>query len=105
MLSKHLLIEKGRGSDPASIAAAAAIGHDRAFRSVNELAVISAPILVIPGMDERHPTALAEDLARILPQGQLAPVALSAELHTADDFAQAFAPTIRNFLKNTVARF
>jgi 3-oxoadipate enol-lactonase len=88
-------------SDPASIAAAAAIGHDRAFWSVDELAVISAPTLVIPGMDERHPTALAEDLARILPQGQLASVTLSADLHTADDFAQAFARTIRDFLMNT----
>jgi 3-oxoadipate enol-lactonase len=91
-------------SDPVSIAAAAAIGHDRAFRSVDELAVVTAPTLVIPGIDERHPTALAEDLARILPKGYLAPVTLSADLQTADDFARAFAPTIRNFLINTVAR-
>jgi 3-oxoadipate enol-lactonase len=86
-------------SDPASIAAAAAIGHDRSFRSVDELAVITAPTLIFPGMDDRHPTALAEYLARMLPQGHLAPVALSADLHSTDDFARAFAPTIRDFLR------
>jgi pimeloyl-ACP methyl ester carboxylesterase len=89
-------------SDPASIAAAAAIGRDRSFRTVDELRVIAAPTLIIPGMDARHPTALAEELARILPKGQLAPVALSADMHTAEDFARAFAPTIRDFL-TTVA--
>lgn len=85
-------------SDPASIAAAAAIGRDRSFRSVGELAAVTAPTLIIPGMDERHPTALAEALACTLPQGRLATVALSADLRSADDFARAFAPTIRDFL-------
>lgn len=85
-------------SDPESIAAAAAIGRDRAFRRVGELAAIATPTLVIPGIDWRHPTALAEDLARTLPNGHLAPVTLSADLRTADDFARAFAPTIRDFL-------
>jgi hypothetical protein len=87
-------------SDPASIAAAAAIGHDRSFRSVEELAVVTVPTLVIPGIDERHPTALAEHLSRILPKGYLAPVTVSADLHTAEDFARAFAPAIRDFLTN-----
>jgi 3-oxoadipate enol-lactonase len=85
-------------SDPASIAAAAAIGHDRSFRSVDELAVITAPTLIIPGIDKRHPTALAEEMARVLPRGRLAPVALSIDLQTADDFAGAFAPAIHDFL-------
>ena len=61
-------------SDPASIAAAAAIGRDRSFRSIDELAGITAPALIFPGMDERHPANLAEDLARLLPHGQLADV-------------------------------
>lgn len=90
-------------SDPASIAAAAAIGHDRAFRSIDELAVVTAPTLIIPGIDWRHPRALAEELARTLPNGHLAPVTLSADLHTPDDFARAFAPTVLDFLA-TVAR-
>ena len=85
-------------SDPASIAAAAAIGRDRSFRTMGELAAIAAPTLIIPGMDARHPAALAEELARILPRGRLAPAALSADVRTADDFARAFAPTIRHFL-------
>ncbi|HEY0174465.1 MAG TPA: alpha/beta hydrolase [Pyrinomonadaceae bacterium] len=85
-------------SDPASIAAAAAIGRDRSFRSIDELAAVAAPTLIIPGMDERHPIALAEALARTLPQGRLAPVTLSADLRSADDFARAFAPAIRDFL-------
>jgi 3-oxoadipate enol-lactonase len=88
-------------SDPASIAAAAAIGHDRAFRSVDDLATISTPTLIIPGMDARHPAALAETLARVLPDGYLAPVAFSADLRTADDLAEKLAPAIREFLAHT----
>lgn len=90
-------------SDPASIAAAAAIGRDRAFRSVDELASIAAPALVFPGMDWRHPPALAEHLARLLPKGRLAPVTLSAEVRTPEDFAQACAPAVREFVRNGVA--
>jgi 3-oxoadipate enol-lactonase len=56
-------------SDPASIAAAAAIGRDRAFRSVDELERIAGPALIFPGTDWRHPPALAEHLARMLPPG------------------------------------
>lgn len=90
-------------SDPASIAAAAAIGRDRAFRSADELASVTTPTLIIPGADWRHPTSLAEQLARILPDGRLAPVSLSADLRTADDLARAVAPSIRAFL-TTVSR-
>lgn len=85
-------------SDPASIAAAAAIGRDRSFLSVQDLAPISVPTLIISGMDWRHPKALAEELSRVLPEGHLAPVTISADLDTAYDFARAFAPTIREFL-------
>jgi hypothetical protein len=56
-------------SDADSIAAAAAIGYDRAFNNINELSVISAPVLIIPGADERHPTELAEDIVKLLPNG------------------------------------
>lgn len=90
-------------SHPESIAAAAAIGHDRSFRSVKELSKIAVPALIIPGIDNRHPTALAEHIAHILPQGHLAPVTLTTDLQTADDFAQVFAPIIRNFLNNTLS--
>jgi pimeloyl-ACP methyl ester carboxylesterase len=85
-------------SDPASIAAAAAIGRDRSFRSVSELAGITAPTLIFAGMDERHPAALAERAARVLPRGQLATARLSADVQTAEDLARAFAPSIREFL-------
>ena len=91
-------------SDPASIAAAAAIGRDRSFRTVDELRAVAAPTLIIPGMDARHPAAIAEELARVLPEGRLAPVTISAELLTADDFARAFAPAIRDFLITTMSR-
>ena len=90
-------------SDPASIAAAAAIGRDRAFRSVEELAAIAAPALVFPGMDWRHPPALAEHLARTLPTGRLAPVTLSTEVRTPEDFARACSPAIRDFIHDIVA--
>ncbi|RDI49997.1 alpha/beta fold hydrolase [Nocardia mexicana] len=84
-------------SDPASIAAAAAIGRDRSFRSPAELAAIAAPVLLFPGIDQRHPTALARELARILPDARLGP-GFGAEMRTADDLADAVAPAIREFL-------
>ncbi|WP_249645653.1 alpha/beta fold hydrolase [Nocardia sputi] len=85
-------------SDPASIVAAAAIGRDRSFRDVAELAAITAPTLVFPGTDARHPTALAEEVARILPRGRLAPQTISGDLHTAEDLARVTSPAIREFL-------
>jgi len=89
-------------SDPASIAAAAAIGRDRSFRSLDELGGITPPALVIPGMDPRHPPALAEAVARALPRGRLASVGLSPDVTSADDLARAFAPAIRDFLLGEV---
>lgn len=86
--------------DPESIAAAAAIGHDRLVRDVAAFAAITAPTLVIPGFDQRHPTAVAEAVAQVIPAGQLAGTGLSADLHTADDLGAAFAPVIRAFLAN-----
>lgn len=85
-------------SDPASIVAAAAIGHDRSFRGVAELATITAPTLVFPGTDPRHPTALAEEAAATLPHGLLATARIDGDLRTAEDLARATAPAIRAFL-------
>ncbi len=85
-------------SDPASIVAAAAIGHDRSFRSMDELATITAPTLVFPGTDPRHPTALAEGAAEPLPNGRPAMIPIGDDLITAEDLARATAPAIREFL-------
>lgn len=85
-------------STPASIAAAAFIGRDRSFRDVQELATIPTPILVVPGIDSRHPTELARQVAAILPAGRLSSASMTADLHTAEEFADAFAPAIRTFL-------
>ena len=71
--------------------------------SVNELAGIKVPTLIIPGMDARHPVALGETLARKLPRGHLAAVTLSDDVRTTDDFAQAFAPALRGFLATELA--
>lgn len=90
-------------STSASIAAAAAIGEDRAFRSVGELADINMPTLVIPGMDERHPIALAKQLAHLLPHGKLAAARMSDAIVTTEDFARCFAPAIREFLNELSA--
>ncbi|MFE3445845.1 alpha/beta fold hydrolase [Nocardia sp. NPDC059180] len=84
--------------DPASIVAAAAIGHDRSFRDVTELAAIRAPTLVFPGTDARHPTALAEQVARTVGNGHLATATISNDLRTAEDLARAVAPEITTFL-------
>jgi pimeloyl-ACP methyl ester carboxylesterase len=85
-------------SNPASIAAAAAIGRDRSFRNVEELAVITAPTLIILGADWRHPAALAEKMARVLSQGCVVKVESMAELQSADDLARAYAPLVQEFL-------
>ncbi|WP_240796388.1 hypothetical protein [Streptomyces sp. RFCAC02] len=54
-------------------------------------------MLVLPGTDPRHPTALAEEVARTLPGGRLATVPIGGELLTADDLARAVAPAVRAF--------
>lgn len=85
--------------NPESIAAAASIGYDRSFRSVDELASISVPTLIVPGMDWRHPQALAKKLSEVLPNGYLADVMLSPDIKNAHDFAIQLAPVINDFLK------
>lgn len=89
-------------SDPASAAAAAAIGHDRAFRDLTELAALTVPTLVIPGIDHRHPTKFAEEVAASLPNGRLGRRAFTERLETADDLAAALAPEIRAFFAETL---
>lgn len=89
-------------STPESIAAAASIGYDRSFQSVKELAPISVPTLIIPGMDWRHPKALAKELSEILAKGYLADISLSAEPSNAEDFANSLSPAIRNFLNQSL---
>ena|SRR5688572_3006359 len=86
-------------ADPRSLVAAAAIGHDRAFPDVDELLTIQAPVLIFAGDDWRHPTALAQQLARRLPDGRLGTAAMSGTLQTTADFARAFAPEIAAFLR------
>ncbi|MEV1025156.1 alpha/beta hydrolase [Streptomyces sp. NPDC050264] len=89
-------------STPASIVAAAAIGHDRSFRNVDELSTITTPTLVFPGTDPRHPTALATRVVDTLPNGQLATTAIDGALQTAEDLARAIAPALRVFLRPSV---
>ena len=90
-------------SDPASLAAAAAIGHDRAFRTVDELLGIRVPTLVFPGADWRHPATLAKALASGLPGGRLGMASMSEQLRTTDDFGRAFSPEIAAFLRDLAA--
>lgn len=91
-------------SDPDSVAAAAAIGHDRSFHDIAELAAITVPTLVFPGIDHRHPSALAERVARVLPDARLVADAFSADLRSAEDLAAALAPPIRRFLTDVDQR-
>jgi 3-oxoadipate enol-lactonase len=91
-------------ANPASLAAAAAIGHDRAFRNIDELLGIQIPALLFAGTDWRHPAVLAKALAERLPHGRLAKASMSDELQTTDDFARAFAPEIVAFLRDLRAQ-
>ncbi|WP_395308846.1 alpha/beta hydrolase [Mycobacterium sp. AMU20-3851] len=97
-LIAHLVTEAIPRADPQSAAAAAAIGHDRAFRDACELADISTPTLIIAGDDARHPLDTARAVADALPYGVLAEVTMSESLLTAQDLAEAFAPAIEQFL-------
>lgn len=87
-------------SNPESIAAAASIGYDRSFRSIQELSSILVPTLLIPGMDWRHPEELARKLLQIIPKSVLASLKLSTEVKTKTDFAMAFENIINNFLSD-----
>lgn len=68
------------------------------------LASISVPTLIIPGMDWRHPQALAKKLSEILPNGYLADVALSLDIKNAIDFANRLGPIINAFLDKYIER-
>ncbi|WP_316751526.1 alpha/beta hydrolase [Pedobacter gandavensis] len=87
-------------SDAKSILAAASIVYDRAFYNINELREISVPLLVIPGNDQRHPSALAIQLAQLLKQAVLSNVGLSDKIRTMEDFADAFTTVINSFLNS-----
>lgn len=86
-------------SDQASVTAAAAIGRDRSFRSVDELSAITVPVLIFGGMDHRHPMRIAEEVARMLPRATLSGVQLDEHVRNAEDLARVFAPEIRAFLR------
>lgn len=85
-------------STPESIAAAAAIGRDRSFLNIDELAVIKIPTLIFSGMDFRHPPTLAKEVANLLPRAELATVSVSEDILNADDLAKKFSPPIIEFL-------
>lgn len=91
-------------SDPASIAAAATIGRDRSFRTLEELRAIHCPTLIVAGMDWRHPPRLAAHLAATIPNGRLASRPMSPDMTTASEFAHALAPAIRDFLSELPKR-
>lgn len=97
-LIANLVREALPRADAESAAAAAAIGHDRAFTSLDELALIITPTLVIAGADSRHPTDLAQALADTLAHGRLAEVAMPEHLADAEQMAEAFAPAIADSL-------
>lgn len=84
-------------SDVDSIVAAAAIGHDRAFARVEDLAGIDCPALVFAGTDWRHPRWLAERAVEVMPRARLALAAIDASLRDADDLAGAVAPELLAF--------
>jgi 3-oxoadipate enol-lactonase len=87
-------------SDTKSILAAASIVYDRAFYDINEFREISMPMLIIPGNDQRHPSALAMKLAQLLKQAVLSNVGLSDEIRSIEDFANVFFPVINGFLNS-----
>ena len=100
-LIANLVTEAIPRADAQSAAAAAAIGHDRAFATAEELRRINTPTLIIAGDDPRHPAQLACTLVDVRPQGVLAEATMSDLLVNADDIAHAFGPTIEQFPATT----
>ena len=74
------------------------IGHDRSFRSVDDLAAVTAPTLIFAGTDRRHPRRLAEQAATIMPRATLAATEVDATPRTPQDLADAFLPELLEFL-------
>jgi 3-oxoadipate enol-lactonase len=70
-------------ANPGSVAAAAAIGRARSFRTLDELGVIEVPVLIVPGADERHPAAFAERMSATIPYATLARTVSFDALRTA----------------------
>lgn len=103
-LIANLVAEAIPRADAHSAAAAASIGHDRAFATVEDLRRIDTATLVIAGDDIRHPECLAHSLADVLPRGVLAEVSMSRQFVDAEDMAHAFGPAIENFLRRTSDR-
>lgn len=87
-------------SCPESIAAAAAIGRDRAFGSVTDLAQIDVPALIFPGIDWRHPAHVAAEAAAIMPQGRMASLGISEQLQDSQDYAEALGPPLMTFINS-----
>ncbi|MET8976103.1 alpha/beta hydrolase [Streptomyces sp. NPDC004539] len=85
-------------ADPQSVAAACALGYDRAFGHVTDLAAVTAPALIVPGADFRHPEALAGAAVAVLPRGVLGPPVMTEEVRTAEELGTALAPAVREFL-------
>jgi hypothetical protein len=56
--------------DPASVAATTAFLATGAqpFATASELAAITAPVLIVPGIDAQHPVAIAERMREHLPR-------------------------------------
>jgi len=49
-------------------------------------------------MDHRHPAALAEKIAGIIPKARLADVEMNPKIKTSEDLARQVAPAIREFI-------
>lgn len=81
-LIANLVAEAIPRADAHSAAAAASIGHDRAFATVEDLRRIDTATLVIAGDDIRHPECLAHSLATVLPQGSSPKFRCPANLST-----------------------
>ncbi|MFD7615046.1 alpha/beta fold hydrolase [Streptomyces sp. NPDC059828] len=114
---------RAAADDPERIAATVVINPDdlgpediaRAFGGMAALAAVSVPTLIIPGGERHHrrrvhthrhthAPSLAEELARVLPQGKLANLSFTADLCSAEDVAQWMAPAMWAFLTAHLTR-
>jgi pimeloyl-ACP methyl ester carboxylesterase len=71
---REIAIEMARGFDPGSVAATTRFlaSGEGPFQRMAELAALSMPTLLVPGMDPEHPAEVAERYARVIPGAVLA---------------------------------
>jgi 3-oxoadipate enol-lactonase len=84
---------------PESFSAAMAIVHSKRLDSVQQLAGIVAPTLVIPGSDARHSPQISKQYQAVIPHCTVGSPLNWDDIRTADELAANVVPQMLRFLQ------